>query len=427
MNYRNSAIAAVLVIAGLGWACQPNSAKADIHFQLQEIPSPCQEGGEGNLFVDDLGTTYFSWVEYLNDTTDALHFAPLLADDTWGSAQRISQGSDWFVNWADFPSVAVFAGSGGKTMMAHWLQADQGGSTYDYDVRIALSGLSGHLWEPPTILHSDGIPAEHGFVTLTPWGENNMLAVWLDGRNTRAPKDPEAPKDATAHDHDSPIGAMTLRAAVVDAAGNRGGEWQLDFRVCDCCQTDAAITPNGPIVVYRDRSDEEIRDIGVIRWENGAWTTPQPLAADNWKIAGCPVNGPAISTYQEKVAVAWFTGAGETPKVQVCFSPDQGKTFSAPILIDGNNPLGRVDIEWLNDSQVVVSWLGQTDSLAQIQLQVVNTSGAVQAPFTAIETSSARSSGFPILARDNRGLILAWTAVDDQQKTRVKTARISVN
>ncbi len=61
---------------------------------------------------------------------------------------------------------------------------------------------------------------------------------------------------------------MTIRGAIIDKQGNKSGEWELDNRVCDCCQTSTAITANGPIVVYRDRSDEEIRDISIVRLIN---------------------------------------------------------------------------------------------------------------------------------------------------------------
>ena len=36
---------------------------------------------------------------------------------------------------------------------------------------------------------------------------------------------------------------------------------EIDARVCDCCQTDAAMTSEGAVLIYRDRSDDEIRDL----------------------------------------------------------------------------------------------------------------------------------------------------------------------
>jgi hypothetical protein len=42
-----------------------------------------------------------------------------------------------------------------------------------------------------------------------------------------------------------------------------GKEALLDGRVCECCQTSSASTPDGMAVVYRDRSEKEVRDISI--------------------------------------------------------------------------------------------------------------------------------------------------------------------
>src|SRR5687768_4809384 len=100
--------------------------------------------------------------------------------------------------------------------------------------------------------------------------------------------------------------SMTLRYATIDANGNLADETQLDERVCECCQTSAAVTSAGPIAVYRDRSATEVRDIYIVRQVNGSWTSPQPVYADNWQINGCPVNGPSVAADGSRVAVAWL-------------------------------------------------------------------------------------------------------------------------
>ena len=53
------------------------------------------------------------------------------------------------------------------------------------------------------------------------------------------------------------------------------------------------MTADGPLVAFRDRSNQEIRDIHVARVEQGKWTEAVPVHADNWRIEACPVNGPA--------------------------------------------------------------------------------------------------------------------------------------
>jgi hypothetical protein len=382
-------------------------------FNLQLIPCASVHGGEPNLFVSDAGDAYLSWVEFLNDSTDVLLFSQL-KNEEWTAPNEVVRGNDWFVNWADFPSLTV----NGDWMAIHWLQKSAAG-TYDYDIHITQSQDGGRNWQPSFIPHRDSVAAEHGFVTLLPRSKDRMFAVWLDGRNTKA-----AASSSDGNDHGHGGGAMTLRTAEFDPDGNLFAEAELDHRICDCCQTDAAMTTQGPVVVYRDRSEQEIRDIAIVRKRNGEWTEPALVHADNWKIAGCPVNGPAIATNGDNVAVVWFTAAEGEAAVNIVFSKDAGASFSAPVRIDDGTPSGRVDVAMLNEKDALVIWLEDEDQSASIRAVVVNEHGKTRESVTLVETTSARSSGFPILAKHKDHFLLAWTAVEGDS-TRVKTGKFN--
>ena len=393
-------------------SCQPNPGVISEAPVFTPIPTPVIEGGEANLFVTDDDQVYLSWVEYLNDTIDDLRFSKL-EDGYWSTPSQIAQGTDWFVNWADFPSLAVFTGEVGH-LAAHWLQKSDVG-IYDYDVRISLSRNDGKNWSPSFIPHKDSIAAEHGFASMLPLPNGRMFAVWLDGRYTKGHREQNGTHSRTK--------AMTLRTAEFDIHGNIYEETELDSRICDCCQTDAALTSNGPIVVYRDRSLEEIRDIAIVRKIAGEWTAPRKIFNDDWKIAGCPVNGPAITTQGQNVAIAWYTGAKDKPQVKVVFSEDAGANFSNPILIDDGHPLGRVDIVLVDEQTALVSWLEQLDEQGEIRLAKVNTNEKVGSSVTVTITNVSRQSGFPILEQYQEQYMLAWTQVDSL--TRIKTTSFS--
>ena len=401
-------IPTILFICCFFISCQ-STKKENALITLQSIPVPTHESGEGNLFTSNDGETFLSLVEYINDTTDALFFSKL-ENGQWVQPTEIAQGSNWFVNWADFPSLTV----NGDWMAAHWLQKSADG-TYDYDVRISQSTNNGRTWQPSFIPHRDSLSAEHGFVTMMPISDDRMFAVWLDGRNTKQEGD-DSGQSADGHGHGH--GAMTLRTAEFDRAGNLYEEAELDNRICDCCQTDVAMTPNGPVVVYRDRSEHEIRDISIVRKVDGKWTAPHLIHADNWEITGCPVNGPAIAATGDQVAVAWFTSANKKSKVQVAFSNDAGAVFSTPISIDDGSPLGRVDIEMMGDKSAVVTWLESVGDSAEIKLATVFPKNEKVEKHTLIATSAARSSGFPVLTKNKNGLMLAWTEVDSATVVR---------
>ena len=363
---------------------------------FQEIESPAAPGsGLPNFFVTPGGTVLLSWVEPGAEKQSALRFARL-DGEAWAAPQTIAEGDDWFINWADFPSIVAL---GDSALAAHML-VKSGPDTYAYDVQITQSLDGGQTWSPPVKPHRDGTLSEHGFVAMLPTHDGRLLATWLDGRNTGG-----------GHDGHGG-GAMTLRAATLGPDGALADEVELDGRVCDCCQTSAARTAHGAVVAYRDRSDREIRDIAVVRLDENGWSTPRVVYEDGWEIAGCPVNGPAVAADNARVAVAWFTAAADTPRVRVALSEDGGQTFGPATTVDDGEPIGRVDVTLLPDGGVLVSWVEKTSSGAAIRVRRIHPDGTREASATVAPTSPKRASGFPQLARRGTDLYIAWTNAD---------------
>jgi hypothetical protein len=317
------------------------------------------------------------------------------------------------LNWADFPSVIALKDG---TLAAHWL-VKSGSATYAYDVNISTSNNGGKSWSKPLVPHRDNTQTEHGFVSLVPLSDGRLGAVWLDGRNMKNMKESD--------DHGPAPESMTLRYAAIDANGNLSDEAELDERVCECCQTSAAVTSDGPIAVYRDRSQSEVRDIYIVRQVNGSWTKPQPVFADNWQINGCPVNGPMIAADGRRVAVAWFTGVADTPRVKIAFSQDAGATFSQPIQVDDGETIGRVDALLLPDGSALVCWLSGNVEGGEIKVRRVRADGAVGPSAVIAKTDISRSSGFPRMARLGNEVHFAWTEFG--KPSRVRTAATTID
>jgi hypothetical protein len=216
----------------------------------------------------------------------------------------------------------------------------------------------------------------------------------------------------------------------VRADGTAGTETLVDGRTCDCCQTDAALTSRGVVVVYRDRSAQDVRDIYVTRRTEGGWTEGIPVHRDGWVISGCPVNGPAVDASGDRVAVAWFTGAGDRPRVYVAFSEDAGASFGDPVRVDGGDPSGRVDLSLLPDGRAAVSWLERRGPEgAELRLASVGPGGREGPPVVVAPSSAARASGFPRMVRapwNGSEVVLAWTDASDAERPRVRVARVEV-
>jgi hypothetical protein len=294
------------------------------------------------------------------------------------------------------------------------LSVDGRAARYAYDVRVSISRDAGRSWSPPAVPHRDGTQTEHGFVSMVPWGAQGMGLIWLDGRKTAG---------ASHAGHGEGAAEMALLHSTLDAEGRLGPETVLDPRVCDCCQTDAAIAADATVVVYRDRSEQEIRDISVVRFADGRWSEPRTLARDGWQIDGCPVNGPAIAAGGPLVAVAWFTAPGDASRVKLAFSSDSARTFGEPIVVDDGRPLGRVDVVVLSGDAALVSWLEQAQDGAELRVRRVSASGARSEVTTVARSSTARSSGFPRMVRSGAEVVVAWR--DAAEPPRVRTAVVT--
>ena len=362
--------------------------------------------GQPYLFTAPSGVVYLSWVERVNEVNKMMYSE--LSDSNWSPPRTIAFGNDWFVNWADYPQLAAFEDG---TLVAFYLQKSSP-STFSYDIMLTFSS-DGENWTDPFALHDDGTHTEHGFVSMLPWGEN-MFFTWLDGRHTSG---------GGHHNHDHGHGGtMTLRAAVLNTEGAKLVEWELDDRVCDCCQTTSSMGVDGPVVFYRDRSAEEVRDIYWVAYEGTDWSSPMPVYNDFWEIAGCPVNGPRSASLNGQSAVTWFSGAKGKSTVKTAFFEEEQNLYGEATLIDLGKPTGRVDMLMLDDNLALVSWMEE----GGIYLRTVERSGQKSAPFLVGNVSGTRSSGFPQMTDEENHVILAWT--DDSEDTAIiKTMRINKN
>lgn len=359
---------------------------------LKIDPIPFETGGNAaqpSLTHDPAAGFVLTWQER-GPQTSTLAYALLAADG--GEIRRgvIAAGRDWFVNGADFPSLVVLDNG---DWVSYWLEKTAP-DTYAYAIRSVRSRDQGQNWEPPITIHRDGTDTEHGFVAMTPAGNDRVQLTWFDGRRM-AGSDPHAHEGAGEH--------MTLRAAVLGRNGQLSQEQELDDLTCSCCQTDAVRGRTRTLLVYRDRDADELRDIGTLVQSDGRWSVPGRLHADGWKIAGCPVNGPAVVARGDRFSVLWPTMAGG--EMQLKLAHGDGRRFAAPVaLAAGVAELGRVDLATWGADGFLATRVRQGDAAPELVLDELDADGS-----SVSQTRVAgKVGGFPRLARQGEVALLAW-------------------
>jgi hypothetical protein len=362
------------------------------------------KSAQPSVAVDPAEGFVVTWQERDGERS-ALRFAVI---DKAGRETRrglVSSGSDRFINGADFPHLAVLDNGDWVTF---WLQKTAPG-TYAYEIRTVRSRDKGLSWEPAVVVHRDGTPTEHGFVSMAPAGDDRVRLVWLDGRRMAASADAHG-EGGDEH--------MTLRSAVLARDGAPTQEKELDALTCACCQTDMVRSADVTLAVYRDRSAEEIRDIGAIVFDATGTAEATPVHADAWTMHGCPVNGPALAARADRFLTAWPTMADGAMEVRLALRTETG--FGKPTtLAKGAAEVGRIDAaafgpDWL------VSRVATRDQKPTLLLSMLT----AEAEVASETTIAGPAGGYPRMAVDGEVALLAFTEPQAGGDTRVALMRV---
>ena len=385
-------------------------AEDSLDIELKNISIQVPPGSMSpHLSTSKSNITILNWLEPIDDG-HRIRFSEY--DSAWTTPSSVSKGNDWFINWADFPSVINF---NKNEYAAHWLKKS-GKSTYAYDAYISISKDEGKSWSQPIKAHDDKTQTEHGFLSFYEY-KNKLGFIYLDGR-----------KMANEANHDKSHSSMSLRSGSIDENLTLINTQNIDGLVCECCQTDITMTDKGPIGVYRDRSEEETRDIFLTKLEDGVWSKGKPLHLDNWKINGCPVNGPVITGNKNEITVAWYTRAGGKSNIKIAKSSDYGETFGDPILLGTNETVGHLG---MTDDAMGNTWLlwqktAKKGSIELILSRIESETNKIM--HTVIEEAGKTPRfSFPQITRNNDQIILAYSTVkNDSRETRGNNKKTSI-
>jgi hypothetical protein len=354
------------------------------------------------------GSAVLSWLER-DGSEYALQYVTVAASGRISSPVEVARSDQMFVNWADFPSVTPIIDD---VWFAHWLKRRPGSGAYD--IATAISRDGGRTWSDAEQMNEDSAEAEHGFVSVFEW-EGEIAAFWLDGREFA---------NWSFDDPDALLGT-SLRLATYDASGSAETRTVIDDMVCDCCQPDVALTALGPIVAYRDRTPEEIRDVVIRRFDGDGWSGPLSLGNEGWFIEGCPVNGPSVAANGNEVAVAWFTAHDGRGHVRLTRSTDAGVSFDPPVEVDGDGSYGQTGIALEDGGRAIVSWWRRSDQGGiDLVMRAYERDGTAGPATVAAHESVGQPVDVPQILPLGNQYLVAWTTFSDGGTVRLNRVEL---
>ena len=169
---------AVIALTGaVAIACGRTTNPADWTVTVQPIASPAAADSLAPQLTSSSRGVLASWTEQAGETA-TLKFAERVGNG-WSSAHTVASGTDWFVNWADVPSVIRLDDG---TLAANWLQVTDA-RIEAYNLRLSYSKDDGKTWAPSFLPHNDGTKTQHGFASLFQMPNAGLGVLWLDGRD----------------------------------------------------------------------------------------------------------------------------------------------------------------------------------------------------------------------------------------------------
>ncbi|HTB17811.1 MAG TPA: sialidase family protein [Bryobacteraceae bacterium] len=352
-------------------------------FSSTPLANPSGPGSlQPNWSLAPDGAAVFSWIEPAQGGF-ALRYS-VRHGATWSPAVTIATHRHFFHQPAEVPEVLALPGG---HWFAHWVEAPEGGDS-DAEYVYVSSSTDGTHWTMPLEAHHDHSAVQHGLASMIANPDGGGSIFWLE-----ALKGEDAP--------------VALKRTIVDATGKEVREEVINSDVCGCCPTAVAKTSKGLLLAFRAHTKEDVRDIAVTRLENGKWSTPKIVNADNWVINACPTNAAAVQAKGDHAAVAWFTGAQDMPRELMAFSNDAGSSFSKPVMLSTGHSFGYTSMGLDEDGGVMVSWLEQSPEGAKVLVRRVSAAG-VAGPVVEVAKGGKMALGYPKIFHNGSDTFIAW-------------------
>jgi hypothetical protein len=210
-------------------------------------------------------------------------------------------------------------------------------------------------------------------------------------------------------------GAAALFACSQDQGRSVGANVVIDGMACPCCRPAVATAPDGEVwVAWRKTFEGNVRDIVVARSSDQGrhFSAPILVSRDGWVFDACPHRGPSLAFDRNgRLYVAWYTeGTDEQPRIYIAVSDDQGRTFSDPLPLhtSPNSLPDHLNMVVHPDGLVVVVWEEVTGVRKRVVMRTSTDRGITFGPRQTLSDGS--KAEHPTAAVHSDGTVaIGWT------------------
>ena len=327
------------------------------------------------------------------------------------------------------PPRVVISGSGSaRTFTVVWSKRDPGPQQTRRDVvRMARSTDGGRTFSRARFAHDPGLSGARGWQSLAVGPGSAVHAVWLDGRDAEKKISEMAAHSGVPHKGQPP---QDLYHAAI-APDGRIVENLIATGVCFCCKTAVAVDSRGTVyAAWRHIFPESMRDIAFAKsTDEGRRFEPLVRVSDDkWQLNGCPEDGPTLAVDQAgMIHIAWATVVQDRGEQKALFyaTSRDGKTFSPRTRLpvtDGATP-GHPQLALTADGGVAIVWDELVAGLRRVSFTRMSHEGTFDRPQLL---SGDESASYPVVARVDRDILVAWTSRSSSAKSAAEPSIIRI-
>jgi hypothetical protein len=428
MNLRKQILklgAALLVIAAIiSWGCT-RKLSTPANVTLSGLSQPLRlsaddgEAAESAVATSPSGGAYAVWINHRKTEADVMLARIATDGHIEGAPVRVNPQPGVATAWRGDPPTIAVAPDG--SVFVGWTSRVGPESGHATNINISVSRDRGQTFASPVRVNDDTQPADHGMHSLTVARDGRAYVAWLDERNV-APMTSEKMEAKSGGKH-----TESNREVFISSSSDGGRTFSKNERVatdvCPCCKTALVTNSVGRLFVsWRQVLPGDFRHIAVASSadQGKTFTAPVIVSDDQWVLSGCPVSGATLAANDDgSVRVLWYSeGKNGQTGLYSATTKDNGATFSPRQLVAAATVRGTPALLIKSDGPAAI-WQEVEDSKSNVRL-----SPGIGAATTAASVIVAAGGELPNAASGAGKLFVTYIAkANEHQDVWLVTAR----